>query len=188
MPRQLDPNFITALTSDSMCPIFAITITFASQTFNLWTGYGTLDYNGVIFQGTGDLGKIGSLSEGTTVEAKGTTITLSGINQAILQESITDVQIGAPVIVYFGAVAFGTTTPVGALNILFQGLVDKPQVTFGPEGDCSITINLESHLIRLSSGTQRHYTSADQRLRFPTDTIFMGVESLNDLSLKWGSS
>ena len=187
MPRSLDPLFAAALQTN-FYPFFALEITFVSQSFYLWSGAYPITFNGQTWQGTADLGKIASVSESGNVEAQGTSVTLSGINPAILQECLDDVRIGAPATTYFGAINPTTGQPLGSPCILFAGLVDAPQVRMSPGGDCSITVAIESHMIRLSSGSQRHMTQADQRLRFPTDTMMNRVESCSDLALRWGSS
>jgi hypothetical protein len=188
MPRQLDPTFAAALESGFFMPFFALEITFISKTFYLWSGPYPLTFNGQTWQGTADLGTVSSVTEKTSVEAVGSTVTLSGVDQSILEESLDDVQLGAPAIIYFGAIDPSTGQALGSPCTLFSGLVDKPTVVYGPDTKCSISVNLESWLIRLSAGSMRRYTSADQRLRFPTDTLFGWVETLNDLSLKFGSA
>ena len=50
-----------------------------------------------------------------------------------------------------------------------------------------IQLALENRMIQLQRPNVLRYTSADQRLRFPTDTAFGWVEQLNDLALIWGS-
>ena len=189
MPRNLDPALAAILSSEAVVPFFAVSVTFVSQTFYLWSGPWPLSWNGQTWTGTGDVGQIGAVAESSEVKATGTTITLSGVDQAILQECLDDVWLGAPCTIYFGALNSATMQPAGTPYSMYVGMVDQPTVNYGiGDNACSISLAIESNMLRLSTGAQRHYTSADQRLRFPKDTFFFAVESLNDQALDWGSN
>ena len=183
MPRNISSPMLAALTSNLIRPAFAAIITFKSQTVYVWSGVGNLLYNGNTYLGIGDFGKIGSVVEGSDVQAYGTTITLSGIDPTLLSESLTDIQIGAPATLYFilldgnGSI-FGTPYP------LFIGTVDKPTLDIGTE-TLSITLNLENRLSNLQRANMRRYTSADQNIYYPDDCAFNWVEQLSDQALKW---
>jgi hypothetical protein len=186
MPRNIDTSLSSAISSGFFIPFFAVELTLKSQTAYLWTGSWNLAWGGNTYTGLGDLGQIAGMRESAVVEAIGTSVTLSGINNNLLQEALEDIQLGAPASIIFGALNPTTMQPIGTPYPLFVGLMDKPTVQHGVDS-CSITIALESHLLRLNQGTQRRYTSADQRRLEPTSTIMQWVESLNDLSLQYGS-
>lgn len=140
------------------------------------------------FQGLGSLGTVGTvgtITEGVDISADGTTVTLSGIDPTILGECLTDVQPGAPAKIWFALV-----TPdcqlIGTPYLQFSGCIDVPTVTPGTD-TVAITLSLESQMLDLGRPTVRRYTSADQRLTYPTDSAFDSVEPLNDTSLIWGS-
>jgi hypothetical protein len=97
---------------------------------------------------------------------------------------MNDIQPGAPAKLWFGCLSQGTI--VGAPYLLFSGTMDLPTVSVGVD-TISITLALETRMLDLSRATNRRYTSADQRLLYPTDTGFSWVEQLNDLALRWGS-
>lgn len=185
MSRNLDSGLAAALPNPLIWPCFLAQITFRSEVVNAWTGIGTLAVDGVSYLGTGSLGGISAISEQTDVKADGLVLTLSGIDPTLLSESLTDIQVGAPAKVYFGLMATASTL-IGAY-LVFSGTVDKPQIRTSVDG-LTIALALENRLVNLQRANQRRYTSADQRLYFPTDMAFNWVEILNDIALLWGSS
>jgi hypothetical protein len=183
MSRSLDTTFGTSLDAGLIGPVILVMLTFNSDVRYIWSGVGTLVWNGNSFTGVGSLGKISDISEGTTVQADGVTLELSGIDPIYLGECLTDVQIGAPAIIWFGNMLNGVL--VGQPYQIFKGTVDRPVVN-GSGQTVSITLELENRLSDLSRASNRRYTSADQRLYYPTDIAFGWVEQLNDLALNWG--
>jgi len=184
MSRALDPALAAALASGLIQPFFLAQLTFKSQTDYVWPGTGNLVWNSQTYIGVGSLAKIGVIQEGTDVQAYGTTVTLSGIDPVLLGECMNDIQPGAPAKLWFGCLSQGVI--VGAPYLLFSGTMDLPTVSVGVD-TISITLALETRMLDLSRATNRRYTSADQRLKYPTDIGFSWVEQLNDLALRWGS-
>jgi hypothetical protein len=185
MSRNIDAGMLAPLLSNYIQPCFLASIAFKSQTIHCWTGAGTLSYDGNNYLGVGDFGKLGQIFEGTDVYAYGTTISLSGIDPNILTECLTDIQLGAPVTIYF-ALLNTAGEILGVPYPLFVGTVDKPTVTPGVD-EIGITLTLENRLADLQRPNLRRYTSADQRRFYPNDTGFNWVEMLNDLALKWNA-
>lgn len=184
MSRNIDPSFAAALSSGLIQPFFMAQLTFNSQTEYVWTGAGNLVYNSQTYLGVGSFAKIGAIQEGTDVQAYGTSVTLSGIDPILLAECMNDIKPGAPAKLWFGGLSNGLI--VGVPYLLFSGTMDQPSVSVGVD-TISINLALESRMMNLSIPSNRRYTSADQRLQYPTDTGFSWVEQLNDLALSWGS-
>lgn len=185
MSRSLDTNLAAALSYGLVIPVLLAQLTFKSSTQYVWTGVGNLTYNAQTYIGVGSLGKMGAVTEGIEVKADGTSITLSGIDPTLLNDSMTDIQPGAPASISLGLLTQNGVL-IGAPYQLFAGTMDQPTVSVGAE-TISITIALENRMIDLSRPSMRRYTSADQRLYYPTDSAFGWVEQLNDLALIWGS-
>ena len=184
MPRSIHPSMTSALSSGLIVPALFVMLTFKSATRYVWSGVGNIVVNAQTYTGVGSLGSIGSIIEGTEVRADGTTVKLSGIDPILQGECMADIQLGAPAKIWFGLMASGTTL-IGTPYLLFSGTVDRPTVSIAPN-EIAITLALESAMINLQRATQRRYTSADQRLYWPTDTAFSWVEMLNDVALVWG--
>jgi len=182
--RSLDPTLSAALTANLIYPVRLVQLTFKSQTVYLWSGPGSLVWNSQTFMGVGSLGSIGAITEGVDINADGTTITLSGIDPLLLAESLTDIQLGATANIWFGLVTQQRTL-IGTPYLMFSGTVDTPTVTPGVD-TFSITLNLENRMLDLARPNMRRYTSADQRIAYPTDSAFGWVEQLNDAAWNWG--
>jgi hypothetical protein len=184
MARDLDSLLQSAITSGLIQPAFFCVLTFRSATRYVWSGVGEIVVDAQTYVGVGSLGKIGSVVEGIEVKADGTTLTLSGIDPVLLNESLEDIQPGLPATLAFGNMSNGVL--IGRPYQLFAGTMDVPSVTVGTD-TISITLALETTMLDLSRPSMRRYTSADQRLYFPTDCGFSWVEPLNDQALGWGT-
>lgn len=184
MPRQLDPTFVAALQSGNISPLFAAVLSFKTSQQWIWTGVGNLEVNGNTYIGVGSFAKIGTVTEGTDVHAYGTTVTLSGIDPVLMGDCMTEVVPGGQATLWFGLIANGTV--IGFYE-LFNGGMDQPNINVGQDS-ISISLALETRMLNLQRATNRRWTQAEQRNRFPTDTAFAGVEILNDQAIIWGSS
>lgn len=182
--RALDPNMQAALSAGVVCPAIMAQITFKSSTEYIWTGIGPLVYDAQTFTGVGSFASLGTITEGTGIQADGTTIGLSGIDAALYSDCLTEIQTGATAKIWFALLTQGVV--IGTPYLLFSGMVDQPTIDEGID-QISVTLALESRLTNLQRASQRRYTSADQRIYYPNDTGFTWVEILNDISLRWGS-
>jgi len=185
MPRNISAPMVASLTSNQIRPAFLAIITFRTQTVYCWTGAGNLTYNGNIYLGVGDFGKLAPITEATNVQAYSTSIELSGIDPNLLAESLTDIQVGAPASIYF-ALLDSSNNILGTPYPMFVGCVDKPSIQVGTK-QMTISLALESKLANLQRASLRRYTSADQQLYYPSDCAFAWVESLSDQALKWAA-
>jgi hypothetical protein len=184
MSRDFSSPMLASLVTNAIAIGFMLDITFRSESQYVWTGYGNLVYGGNTYRGVGSLGKIDTVSEGVEVNAEGTAVTLSGIDAALLSETLGDIQLGAPASLYW-ALFDSELNILGTPYPLFVGTVDQPSIQPGIK-EFSITIKLENKLINLQRPNMRRYTSADQNLYFPDDIAFQWVEQLNDQALLWG--
>lgn len=186
MPRNIDPTMLAALGDANIRPAFFASITFASKTEYIWTGAGDYLWNSQTWKGIGDAASIGTYAEGTDVTANGITVTLSGINNDLLGESLTDIQLGAPATIYF-ALLDDNMNIIGTPTVFFGGIVDKPAIHIGTDTS-TIALSLETNFIRLQQGQRLRYTSADQRRLVPGDSGFDFVEKMNDIAIIWQPS
>jgi len=184
MSRNVNATLLAEMGKPQVCLVVLVRLTFRSGTRYVWSGVGPLVWNGNTFLGVGSLGSVGSINGGMDVTANGTSVTLSGIDLVYLNESMTDIQIGAPAEIWYGAVALPNTM-VGAPYRVFRGTVDKPSVSVGTD-KVSITLALETRLFDLQRAQQKRYTSGEQNLKYPDDSGFDWVESLSAQALRWG--
>jgi len=183
--RALDPAFAAAVDAGVIIPAVLAELTFASGVQRVWTGVGTLSWNGYSWLGLSRLAGMGAITEGVTVNAEGTTVSLSGIDPTLYAESLTDIQIGAPATLWLALLHEGVF--VGTPAKLFAGAMDQPSCSAGTD-KITISIALETKMTNLKRASCSRYTAADQQVRHPADKGFNWVERLNDIALKWGSA
>jgi hypothetical protein len=183
MGRNIDSGLMAAMSAGVLRPAFFAMLTFRSGVEWVWTGVGPITVDAQTYKGVGSLATIGSIVEGLDVQAAGTTVGLSGIDSALLSESLNDVKSGAPAKIWFGA--FSGTTLI-ARYVTFSGVIDKPELTQSPETN-TISLSLETRLIDFGRATMRRYTSGDQNVLFPTDSAFNSVEIQSNIALNWGA-
>lgn len=199
MPR----SGITAAVAAALCaPVlrvgFLVSMQFASSTAYCWTGLRPLTWNGVTFQGVGTLGSISTISEDSEVEAKGITLTLSGIPSDMMTDVLTEVRILGDVKVWLAC--FDESLSLIPDPILsYQGKMDAPSIDDNQE-TCTATITVENVLVDLNRPCYRRYTNDDQqmdlaatltRLGLPANTVdtgFRHVAGLQEQITFWGTS
>ena len=185
MPRpDATAAFITALAQAMIRPAFFVQATFATATLYLWTGRGNVSWNGQTWVGVGTLGTVSTIEEGSTVEARGITLTMSGIDATALSDVLNEVQQGLPALVYFGLFDESLAlipNPVTA----FAGRMDQP--TLDVDGTtASISIACESRLVDMNTQAERRYTQEDQQRDYPNDEAFQFVNGIQSKTLYWG--
>lgn len=194
MPRNLDTAMATAISAKFLCPIVLVDLDINNETLHIWSGVGNFPWNGNTYTGVGDLGQVTPAREGIDIQANGASLSLSGVDPALVNAALSDIQLGAPATIWLGAVNEQSLQLEGAPVVMFSGLVDAPSVnmaipdpnaTDGVPAQAAITIPLESRLAMLGAGQQRKYSRADQNLTYPDDTAFIWVSLMNYLALKW---
>src|ERR1035438_462765 len=105
MPRNMTQAFLGAMQGAVLRPALFVQAAFVSGPIYVWSGIGQVTWNGQVWTGIGTLGSISTIEEGSTVAAKGITLTLSGIDASLLNDVMTEFQVGLPVSFSLGALA-----------------------------------------------------------------------------------
>ena len=184
MPRGLTTAMQVALASDYVRPGILVEATFKSSTVYVWSGIGTVSWNGHSWQGVGSLGNLSTVEESSNVDAKGIAISLSGIDPTLLSDVLGDYQVGLPVNVYLAL--FDASNAIIADPLLsFAGRMDEPRITMDGQS-ATIDINCESRLVEMNVAVDRRYTNEDQQLDYPGDAGFAFVNSIQEVFINWG--
>jgi hypothetical protein len=181
--RNLDPTLAAGLASGFIQPFYMATLQFKTSVQRVWTGVGNLVVSGQTFVGVGSLAEVGAITEGNGVEARGTTVTLSGIDPVLLGESLTDVQPGLQAIIWLGGMDRSGNI-LGTPYQIFSGIIDQPSVSVGAD-TISISLALEGKILDFHRASHRKFTSADQRAVYPHDSGFDWVEKINFVAIRW---
>lgn len=186
MPRSMSPGMLAALQATQLLPAIFVSLQFSTGTVYIWSGLGNLTWNGHTWTGVGSLGGISPIQEGATVDASGITLTLSGIDNALLADALQNLQVGLPVTIYLGL--FDNASPTSLLPdplVAWAGRADQPTIDVGAE-TATISIACENRLIDMDVAVDRRYTHDDAQIDHPGDLGFQFVNSLQDLIIYWG--
>jgi hypothetical protein len=165
-------------------PIIFVSAQFATGWIYVWSGIGTIAWNGHTWQGLGQLGKVTPMAETTQGQARGVTLELSGVPSALLGDVLNEVEPQYPAVIYLGYMDSGGNV-IATPETRFAGRIDLCRINEG--GDTStIQINVESKLIDLNRARERHYTHQDQQITYPGDNGFMYVNGIQQLACIWG--
>lgn len=185
MARSLTTGMQNAITAQNMRPFFLIEAHFDSGDLNLWTGYGNLTYNSKTYIGTGSILAIAPIKESKTIEAIGTSFTLSGLDTAILQIAMNENYQDRPAEMYLGAFDDNWQVIV-APYLVFEGRMDVMPIQKSPE-NVTVTVTVENILVDLNKPIVWFYTPEDQGLFFTGDTGFDRVTGLQNKDIQLGA-
>jgi hypothetical protein len=186
MPRNMTQAFLGAMQGAVLRPALFVQAAFVSGPIYVWSGIGQITWNGQVWTGIGTLGSISTIEEGSTVAAKGITLTLSGIDASLLNDVMTEFQVGLPVSVTLGV--FDTNNALIADPVCcFSGRMDQP--TIDVTGTlATIAINCENRLVEMNVAVDRRYTDEDQQMDYPGDLGFQFVNGIQEAQIYWGRS
>lgn len=186
MSRSMSADFLAAITSRSIRPAFFVEINFASGPEYLWTGNGTISWNGHSWLGTGSLMAISPIEEGADINARGISFSFSGIDPTILSGVLLEFQVGLPAIVYLGL--FDSSSSLIADPIIsWSGKTDQPTIEMDGQ-TASININCENRLVEMNVAVDKRYTNEQQQRDYPGDRGLEFVNSITEVMLYWGRS
>jgi F5/8 type C domain len=105
MPRPMTPAILAAFCSRGFSPVIFIQAKFNSGTVYLWTGYGSISWNGQTWLGLGSLLSLSTVEDAATVEARPVSFIASGFDPTLLPDCLGEVTLGAPVTIWLGALS-----------------------------------------------------------------------------------
>lgn len=206
MSRDLSTGVSDALEDDVIYPFLAIELQFdGNNVVRLWSGVGTLVFQGNSWVGAGELLKVSSVEETSEMSAKGATVNLSGVPEAILSLALTEPYQGRVGKIYFGLFTVGSLekengldyillqngdkilleTQETSLTEVFSGYMDTMHIDETPENS-TITLTIENKLVTLERPRVARYTHEFQKTIDSTDKGLEYVESIQLKEFVWG--
>lgn len=180
MPRSIPSGLLSQINQPVMRPFYAVDLLFdAPNQLYFHTGLGNKTIGSTTYQGLGDLMSISAIDESGDLTALGAKLMLNGANQTIMLRALAEPYQNRVVNIYFGL--------EGSADViqLFTGFMDVMNVTADGESG-SIELTVESHLIKLQRNAVRKYTHESQVSRYPSDTAFSYITTLQEQRLEWG--
>ena len=211
MSRVLPTTIVDALDDNVIYPFFAVEMNFdGDDVLRLWTGVGTLTFDGVSWTGAGTLLGISSVEETKEIAAKGADITITGLPSEVLSLALSTPYQGRTCKIYFGMFAKGSLQKESTnfilledgsrieledrstgLTEIFTGYMDQMSSS-EDAGTGTIQVSVENKLIDLERARVARYTAEYQRSRdiagASTDAGFDFVADMQDQKLAWGRS
>jgi hypothetical protein len=177
-------GFAAAASSPYTRPAIFVEFHLSTGIVYTWTGRGPLSWNGHTWTGVGTFGGLSIVEEGTNIQARGITLTLTGLNPALLDDVLNEYSVGLPVNVYLGLFDnAGTLIPDPVC--CWAGETDQPTISVSGD-EASIEISCENKLVQMNVAVERRYTHEDQQLEHPGDLGFEFVNAIQDIGIFWG--
>lgn len=202
--RDISNSILGAIEDSVVYPFFAVQFDFDSQPIRVWTGTGTLVYEGLSYTGTGNLLNVSSIEETSEMAVRGATLTMTGIPSELLSLALQEPYQGRTCTIYFGMFRKGALltessvyllkedggkifleTQETSLTQLFTGYMDEMNIEEGADF-ATIEMRVENKLIDLERARVRRFTSAYQKSKYPGDKGLDFVEDLQDKEIVWG--
>jgi len=187
MARTITAGMVTEIIAEKIMPILLVKLEFDSGDLNMWSGIGDLVFGGDTYTGTGDLGRISTITETKETQATGIELQLSGMNNQIVSLALTEDFQDRTVRVWLGALDTSTFVLISDPILMFVGRLDLMRIDEGPDTS-TINVTAENRLIDLERPKRRRWTTDDQKLRSPDDTGFEQVPKLQDAEVVFGKA
>lgn len=191
MPRALTAALAAEFAKYRLSPVLFFELQFVSGWVRLFTGHGTITWNGqswvgVMIPSAQIVAMVSSIVETTDVQAQGAKLTLSGVPAANLHQVMSETRQGFKANIYLGAFDQATGAVLADPYRSWSGYTDVPRVTRqGPTATIELTV--ESRLVDLQRARNFTYSHEDQQIFSPGDLGFEYVAKLQNFNVTWGS-
>lgn len=183
--RSMSTDMLAAIQAGQIYPAIFIQAQFATGTIYIWSGYGSVTWGGHTWQGVGSLLSVSGIEEGATIEARGISIGLSGIDPALLADALQEFKVGAPAVIYLGMFSGSPLALLSAPISCWAGQMDQATIDVSAE-TATITVNCESLLILHNVAVDYRYTNDCQYQEYPGDIGLQFKASICNQNLYWG--
>lgn len=156
---------------------------FPSGAFAMFTGPGSVTYEGQEYRGAGNLLTIGEASSSVGAEKGGLNIALSGASAEVIAIAETEEFQRRRVTVRLGV--FDTSGNLIDADIFFDGLADTLDTDDDPANP-TVSLACEQRALDLGRARPFRYTPEDQKSRHPGDTFFDLVQVIQTREPTWG--
>lgn len=174
--RDIGTELNNAFLENNVELFVAVELMFDTGALRIWSGGEDKTIEGNTYTGTGSLLAVSGIEESDNLSAPGASITLSGLDSTIVSLAIQEPYQNRPCRILLGS---GNN-----FFEIFSGFMDV--MTIEDSGDtCIISVTVESRLILLDRKVPLRYTQETQNTRYPGDTFFSYVASLQDKKVEW---
>lgn len=174
------------LTDPAIVPVWFVDLAFDSGHVYLHTDLGTITTLGHDWLGVGTLGSIGEIEETDDGSPTATSLTLSGLDQNLLESALTEAYFDRFVTIYLGV----RDTVTGALATTPMQIavrrMDDMQVASGSQAS-TITLHTESEMISMKRSLVRYFSDSQLQSEHPGALGFRYLASMVNARITIGS-
>lgn len=204
--RNITQEMINEYSSGSVYPALLAELYLDGVTVRMWTGVGTIEYQGEQFLGGGNFIGVSPIKETEDLIAQGVVVSLNGIPSSLIAAALSENVRGRPFRMYLGSVvsrrAVATEDEPGVVLCedtgfillenqfidepyrIFSGLMDYME--FVDSGDtATIRLSVENALIIGQRNKISRYTPEEQRRLYPGDAGLDLINQLQDKEVVW---
>lgn len=176
---------LSAISAPILYPAIFVNIGFASGPAYVWSGVGSMTWNGNTYTGVGDLGSISVIEEASSVEAKGIEVSLSGIDPTMLADALEEHQLGLPMVVYLALYDAPGGSIIASPLIAWQGRTDQPTITISGE-TATISIRGESRILDQSIAPGYRYDNDTAQIFQNGELGFLATSAIQEMTINFG--
>lgn len=203
--RNITPEMVAEYSSGAVYPALLAELFMETHTLRMWTGIGTLEWNGEQFIGGGNFIGVSAIKESEDLVANGVVVSLNGIPASLISSALAENIRGRPFRMYQAAVTSRSVvntedgdnvlTEDGG-NILlenqfvtspyriFSGLMDYMEFTDSGQ-TANIRLSVENALIIGQRSKVSRYTPEEQKRTYPSDLGLDLINILQDREVIW---
>ena len=184
MSRNFPSNVLTALAANHVATVTFAKLEFSSGTLYLHNSIGTYTWGSQNWLGTGDLGTVSAIEEGSGVSPYKITLSLSGIDSTISNAALTEDYYMRPVTLYLGALDANDDLLANPTEV-WAGFMDQLNVSLGADND-AIELTAESELAKFDRASNKRYTDSNQQAAHSGDLFFEYLQDIDGIKVRWG--
>lgn len=187
MTREIDSNLRNAISDPVIHPVYLIELMYDDAPLRLHSGTRNITFQGNNYRGVGQFGSISSSAEVSDQATTFIDLTLSGIQASDIGLQLNQYYQGRTGTVWLGLRDLSDNSLITP-TIIFKGVMDNSRITVSDKIG-SISVRLNSPLVRWDKPNIKRYTEADQQEDFPNDKGFEFVPLLREqrgLIARWG--
>lgn len=186
MSRNLDPYLVAMFGSSVVNAVFLASFELPTETVRVWTGVGTVTWDGESWIGMGSFGKVSQIEETASDAERGAAFEISDIPSGIFGPADLSVDIqGRDCRLWLAGLTEAGAIVCNPDDPLYAGLMDQIQAKDDGK-TCIITLSTENRSRGQIRSVRRTYSDADQRAEYPDDTWCKLTAAVPNTPFSWG--
>ena len=167
-------------------PVHLVSVHLDSEILYMNDSYKTITYDSNDYLGVGYFMGFSDIEEAAEVIVSTMTLTLSGIDQSMINLVLNNDYINRVVKVYTSFLAVDSHVLIINPVLIFEGQIDTPMISEDPDaGKSTVSVSATNSWVDFNRKTGRHANNEEQQVLFPGDRGFEFADQ-NVSNLIWG--